>query len=72
MTGHNSNRVWALSLPKLKQVENECRGANTSKARQFKTCGQHKTLGMGPPLADISAARLSWCCSAVLRPAKQV
>ena len=60
MTGHNSNRIWALSLPKLRQVENECREANTSKARQFKTCGQHRDIRHG------TASGRQICCKAQL------
>ena len=60
MTGHNSNRIWALSLPKLRQVGNECREANTSKARQFKTCGQHRDIRHG------TASGRQICCKAQL------
>ena len=60
MTGHNSNRIWALSLPKLRQVENECREANTSKERQFKTCEQHRDIRHG------TASGRQICCKAQL------
>ena len=62
MTGHNSNRIWALSLPKLRQVENERREADTSKARQFKTCGQHRDIRHG------TASGRQICCKAQLVP----
>ena len=57
MTGH---RMWALSLPKLRQVENKCREANTSKARQFKTCEQHRDIRHG------TASGRQICCKAQL------
>ena len=72
MTSHNSTGFGHSVCQSSGRWEMSVERKTQAKQGNSRLVGSTETYGMGPPLGDRSAARLSWCYSAVLRPAKRV